>query len=157
MALDPLQQFRGGAAVVPAARHATNATTSEAANPRQQGYQAFGVAGKRQHRLRIRPSQRAWERISYGYLYRLVEDGAFGTQLGLIYSFAFVVIKGRNLQPLADAIDAELCEYVQQFDPRQWASPPDAKAPFVDSIAFHVETRVEASDRMLAEIAQPSR
>ena len=141
MAVDPLEKFRkkptetAGAPIVGAGE-----------------YEAFKAVDRRQYRLKIRPSMRAWERVPYAYLHRIVEDGAFGTELCLIYAFMVVVIKGRNLHLVADAIDEERCEYVQQYDPDKWAKPTDASAAFIESIDIHVETRVEAADESLTDI-----
>jgi hypothetical protein len=120
-------------------------------------YQALRVAEGRQQRLKLRPRQRAWERINYGYLQRIVEDGRFGTQLGLVFSFAVIIIKGRNLQAVADAIDQERCESLTQFDPQQWPRPSDPGAPFIEGMEFHVQTRVEASDQLLSDIEAAGR
>ncbi len=115
-------------------------------------YEAFKVGDRRQIRLKIRPARRAWERMSYGYLQHITEDGIYGTQLGLVYSFSVVVIKGQNLQALVDAIDTETCECLQQFDADRWERPSDPKATIIDSITVHVQTRVEAMDKARAEI-----
>lgn len=139
---DLLKQFRG------------TPSDKVLAGPTRVTYQAFKKADTRQHRLKLRPSLRAWQRVNYDYLQRIVEDGIFGTQIGLVFSFSVVIIKGRNLLPIADAIDAQLCEYVQQFDAERWEMPPaDDKAPFVESMEIHVQTKVEASDELLSSIA----
>lgn len=122
------------------------------AGPARVQYEAFKVSDRRQIRLKVRPALRAWERMSYGYLQHITEDGIYGTQLGIVYTFSVVVIKGRNLKPIIDAIDAETCEFVQAFDPHRWDMPSDPKAPFIESITVHVQTRVEAMDQARAEI-----
>jgi hypothetical protein len=143
MARDLLEQFRG-----------KSAEARAAPAPVQSGYEAYRRADSRQVRLKLRPKDRAWERINYGYLQRIVEDGDFGTQIGLVYSFAVVIIKGRNLQPVIDAIDAEQCEVVQQFDSERWEKPLDPKAAFVERIEFHVQTKVEAADALIGPAAR---
>lgn len=158
MSKDLLEQFRGA----PAPARATAAVPPQIAAPAQtppararntgQVYEALRIAEGRQQRLKLRPRQRAWERINYGYLQRIVEDGRFGTQLGLVYSFAVVIIKGRNLQAVADAIDQERCESLTQFDPQHWPRPSDPAAPYIEGMEFHVQTKVEASDQLLADI-----
>lgn len=118
-------------------------------------YAAYKAGDNQLVRLKIRPKDRAWERLSYGYLQRMIEDGIYGTLVVLIYSAAAVVIKGKNLQPIADAIDGETCEFIQEFDPARWAMPTDDKVPFIEELSVHVETReqiVRASDWALADI-----
>lgn len=146
MSKDLLEQFRNKATadkVLP--------------GPTRVVYDAFRRSDKRVQKLKFRPRNRAWERIAYHALYRIVEDGIYGTQIGLVYNFAVIVIKGRNLQPIAEAIDSEQCDYVQQFDADRWEKPSDPKAPFIEAMEFHVQTKVEASDKLLAEIAQAGR
>ena len=95
--------------------------------------------------------------MTYGYLQHISEDGFWGTQIALVYSFAVVIIKGHNLKDIVDAIDSEHCECLQQFDERRWPRPEDPKAPIIDSIAFHVETRAKAMDQARAEIDEVRR
>jgi hypothetical protein len=102
-------------------------------------YQAFKAVDRRQFRLALRPTKHAWERVPYGYLLRVVEDGIYGTELCLVYTFAVFVILGRNLTAIADAITEERCEFVQEYDPSRWAMPTDKTAPFVESIEVHVQ------------------
>lgn len=116
-------------------------------------YEAYKASNKRQFRLKIRPAIRAWERMTYGYLTHIVEDGIYGTELALVFTFSVVVMKGRNLQQIAEAIDAETCEFIQQFDPDRWTEPTDPKAPFISEITIHVQAgMVKASDKVLADI-----
>lgn len=77
--------------------------------------------------------------MPYGYLLRVVEDGIYGTELCLVYTFAVFVILGRNLTGIADAIAEERCEFVQEYDADRWSMPTDQSAPFVESIEVHVQ------------------
>lgn len=125
------------------------------AGPDRVPYTAYKAGDNPLVRLKIRPKDRAWERLSYGYLQRMIEDGIYGTLVVLIYSAAVVVIKGKNLQPISDAIDGETCEFIQEFDPARWAMPTDDKEPFIEELTVHVETReqiVRTSDWALADI-----
>ena len=132
---DPLAKFR----------KTPDAVTPPATGPASGAgaYEAFKAVDRRQYRLAIRPANRAWERVTYSYLLRVVEDGAFGTELCLVYTFMVVVIKGRNLQPIGDAIDAESCMFIQQYDGDKWEKPTDTAAPFIESIEIHVERPAE--------------
>ncbi len=108
------------------------------AGPVQTPYEAFGLAKKRPLRLKIRPAMRAWERVGYAHLLRILENGIYGTQLSLVFTFGVVLIEGRNLQPIADAIDAETCDFIQEFDSDRWPTPTDEKTPFISKIAIHM-------------------
>lgn len=145
MSSDLLQRFRGG-----------SPSDKVLSGPARVTYQAFRRSDARIQRLKVRPRARAWERMHYGYLQRIVEDSIYGTQLGLVFTFAVVILQGRNLQAVAEAIDAEQCEFVQQFDPSRWEEPSDPKAPFIESIEIHVQTKVEAADALVTR-AQPER
>jgi hypothetical protein len=139
--LDTFRRHMAGAKVLP--------------GPDRIPYAAYRSGDNPLVRLKIHPKDRAWERLSYSYLQRMIEDGIYGTLVVLIYSAAVVVIKGRNLQHLADAIDAETCEFIQEFDPARWAMPVDEKEPFIEELSVHVETReqiVRTSDWALADI-----
>lgn len=131
-------------------RKRPEARVSQAPEPAPGEYLAFKAVDRPQHRLRVRLVRQPWERLTYAYLLRMVEDEA-GTDLALIFSFAVVIIRGRNLRLLADAIDGELCEWMQEFDAAKWNKPTDAGAAFIESIEIHVETKAEASNRMFAD------
>ena len=103
-------------------------------------YEAFRLYKRKRklYRLGLRPIGRAWERVVYSHLNRIGEDGLNGKTLTLVFStFLAVVIHGRNLRPIADAIDLEICEFVQQYDPARWPMPQDASAPFIESMEFY--------------------
>ena len=125
---DPLAQFRK-----------QKGSAGEADTPHgSNDYQAFKAVDRRQIRLALRPTNHAWERVPYGYLLRVVEDGIYGTELCLVYTFAVFVILGRNLTGIADAIADERCEFVQEYDESRWPMPSDPDAAFVESIDVHV-------------------
>src|ERR1700678_1689313 len=126
---DPLAQFRK-----------EKSPSGESSSPiGSNEYQAFKAVDRRQIRLAIRPTNHAWERVPYGYLLRVVEDGIYGTELCLVYTFAVFVILGRNLTGIADAIADERCEFVQEYDESRWPMPTDPDAAFVESIEVHVQ------------------
>jgi hypothetical protein len=122
---------------------------------KDQIYYAFKLSENEPYYLKIRPVWRSWERMSYSQLWRILENG-YGTQIGLVYSFAVVLIKGQNLDPIANAIDQHLCELVQEYDKELWQKPVDSKTPFIDSIDIYTETRekmVSATDQFLTDTA----
>ena len=70
---------------------------------------------------------------SYRYLMDVAFNGQYGTELVLVYSFLMVKIKGRNLQPVVAAILENRCDFIQDFDAREFL-PPDGAAPVIESI-----------------------
>ena len=101
-------------------------------------YEAFKAVDRRQLRLKIRPaSPSIWERVTYAYLLHIMEDGEAGTQVVLVFTFMVVVITGRNLQAVAEAIEQERCDFIQAYDPGKWARPEDPGAAFIESIVIH--------------------
>jgi hypothetical protein len=103
-----------------------------------EAYEAFHVVDRRQLRLQIQPARGPWEWLPYGYLLRVMLDGRQGTEIILVFTFLAVIIRGRNLAPLADAISKERCEFVRQFDAKQWARADDG-APVVEHIEIHAD------------------
>ena len=91
-------------------------------------------------RLQVCPTGRSWERLSYSTLFRILEDARRGRTIALIYNYsmAVVVIQGRNLNPVVDAIAMNKCDSVQAFDPERWDLPTDQDAPFIESITINV-------------------
>lgn len=124
----------------PLAQYRKKVQKPESPSPAEsEGYIAFKAVDRRQIRLAVRPTNHAWERVPYGYLLRVVEDGIYGTELCLVYTFAVFVILGRNLTGIANAISEEHCEFVQEFDASRWAMPTDKNAPFIESIEVHLQ------------------
>ena len=104
-------------------------------------YAAFGIAKKPLRRLAIRPRMRTWERAGYPFLLRVLEDGVYGESMALVFTFMGVLIRGRNLKPIIEAIDAETCEFIQEYDADRWPRPTDEKAPFIESIQIEAENK----------------
>jgi hypothetical protein len=117
-------------------------------------YTAFKAANQEIYRVKIRPRLRAWERLQYSQLWRILENG-YGTEIGLVFPFAIVEIIGRNLQPVGDALDRHSCDFIQEYDEGLWDLPGDPKEPFVESIQITTESReqiVRASDALLSRM-----
>jgi hypothetical protein len=123
-----------------------------------EAYEAFKAVNRRQLRVHIRPVGRAGERMTYGYLHRIADDGGLYEQIALIFSFAVVILRGRNLYPVAEAVMEERCEWVQQYDAARWPMPA-ADKPLVESIDIHVAREQMASghDEFLANAAKDKR
>ncbi|HVT11818.1 MAG TPA: hypothetical protein VHE55_06095 [Fimbriimonadaceae bacterium] len=142
MAQDPLGEFRRNTKI----EQRNDGDSSS-------DYQAFKVVDRRQIRLQIRPANKAWERLPYGYLLRVVEDGLYGTEVCLVFTFMVVVILGRNLRGLGEAIGEERCEFVEQLDEERFEKPADAKAPLIESITIYEKTADrEALDKRPTEL-----
>lgn len=97
-------------------------------------YEAFKAVNRRQLRIHFRRIGEPGERMTYGYLHRIVDDGGPYEQLALVFMFAVVTLRGRNLYPVAEAIAEERCEWVQQWDSARWSEAPAADKPCIDSI-----------------------
>lgn len=106
-------------------------------------YMAFRAVDKRQFRLRVRPVADIWDRLPYRMLLRIMEQGKSGTSLTLVYSFMAVQITGRNLGPVADAVEREVCDFIEEFDPLRHDKPEDAAAPFIEKIVLHAPPGME--------------
>ena len=106
----------------------------EEINPRH--YIAYKPVDRRQLRLAVRPASGSWERINYRFLLRIIENSDKGTEMTLVFTFMAVQVTGRNLRPVAHAIDKEMCVYLQAFDPLRFDHPVDDTAPFIDKITI---------------------
>lgn len=132
MADDPMDRFRSAGLRSP---------VSPVPGSNAGHYEAFGLARQPRRRLIIRPKLRTWERAGYAYLLRVTEDGVYGNSMALVFTFMAVLVRGRNLKPIVEAIDAETCEFIQQFDADRWLPAVDAKAPFIESIVIEADNR----------------
>ena len=126
-------------------------------------YLAFKAVNRRQLRLHLKAARntgkyRLGERIGYHFLHRIIDDDDCGEQLALVYQFAVVFIRGRNLFSVAEAIEREVCEWVQPFDAAKWEKPANPEAPFVESIEIRVDREqiVALLDEFLGGADRPS-
>jgi hypothetical protein len=103
-------------------------------------YQAFKVSERRQICLHICPRLQQWEWLPYLTLQRIVTEADYGSSLALIWPYAVVIIRGRNLQLIDASLATEHCEELREFDPDRFATPDD-DAAFIDSIKIHTESR----------------
>ena len=106
-------------------------------------YLAFRAVDKRQFRLRVCPADDIWDRLPYRMLLRIMEPGLEGTAITLVYSFMAVEIVGKNLRDVATAIERELCDIVEAFDPLRHDKPADPNAPFIQKIVLHAAAGME--------------
>jgi hypothetical protein len=108
-------------------------------NPPQGGaeYIAYGTKDK-VRRLRIRPATTATHSPGYNLLLDISYDGDHGTNIMLIFTVMMVMVQGKNLQKLVFALENDMAEYIQEFDPDKWAKPTDANAAVIESIKVKV-------------------
>lgn len=133
--VDPLEQFRRkkpAATAVGIAEDRADIDDGE--------YRAFHAVDRRQIRLKIRPTLAPWDRVTYSYLLHMPEDD-HGTYLALVFTYLTVVIKGRNLQELAEAIADERCEFIQAYNPAKWSKPKDVSAAYIERIEIQAAAR----------------
>jgi hypothetical protein len=124
---DPLAQFRKKPV----------ASATEAAPPKGPvGYVAFD-AKDRVERLKILSAKENTRSPRYHDLLDVAYDGPYGSNFVLIYSFMIIVlVEGRNLQPVIQALQMGTADFIQEFDAEKWQMPSDEKAPFIESITI---------------------
>lgn len=98
-------------------------------------YEGYRAQDRKPERVEIRSLQQPTHAPSYRYLLDVSFDGAYGTIINLVYSFVNVEIKGKNLQPVVYALLESRCDFIQQFDAREFVKPEDGK-PVIESITF---------------------
>lgn len=103
--------------------------------PVDEEYQAFKAVDLEQPTLFIRPVSQPCQWVNYRYWLHTVADTEW-TRLDVIFSFLVVVVTGRNLLGIGEAIGKGQCKAIYQFDPARWVKPTDSKAPFVESITY---------------------
>ena len=128
MEYDPLAAFRKNPA--PPKGGGTEASDEDK-------YTAFGTKDK-VRRLRIRSRKYEVNSPGYNILLNVIYDAPQGTFCILVYSILQVNVKGRNLQKLVWAIENDMADFIQEFDPKQWSEPKDLTAPFIDSIEMRI-------------------
>jgi hypothetical protein len=123
MAYDPLAQFRKSA---PAPRH------DDTPRMPSEDYAAFGAKDKVQ-RLRIRSRLVPTNAPGYNILLNVISDTQ-GTHFILVFTILMVLVRGRNLQRVVFAIENDLADFIQEFDPAKWPKPKDNGEPIIESI-----------------------
>ena len=118
-------------------------------------YLAYRSVDRPRVRLKIRPVSFAWERLPNRMLLRIMENKGLGTDIVLVYSFLGVTIKGRNLQPVAEAIENERCLFIQEFDPKRHDKPADTAAPYIEKITMHSPPPMPGMDSGLGRAEEP--
>jgi len=98
-------------------------------------YTAYGTGDRCQERLELRRVLGTWHSLPYRYLLNIVFNGAYGTELVLVYSTQLVKVAGRNMQPLIRAILEGTCTFIQDYHPQEF-TPPPKDAPVIASMEY---------------------
>ena len=125
---DPLAAFRRkGEAAEPE-------TTAAAAHAGREPYKAFATKDKlRCIDIRTKHDGLA-HAAGYTYLTNISYNRHTYGEILLTLSRMLVIIKGRNLRPIVDALKLQTCEFIQEFDPHEFDPPTDQTAPYVEFI-----------------------
>ncbi len=124
-AVDPLAEFRRPGSI-PAALPDVEDT----------GYRAFSVASgsARPLRIDIRPARSLAFSRFYAGLSEIQYDHLDYSGVILVFATKRVRLKGRNLRPVIEALNAGTCEYVAELDDGDTA--PDDDAPVIEQISI---------------------
>lgn len=90
--------------------------------------------GSKVRRLMVLQHRRLHRAPGYQYLVEVMweEDG---TRIGLVFSHATVLIRGRNLGDLARQLAMEKVQFIQEFNSQKWKKPT-AHEPIIESIEY---------------------
>ncbi len=69
---------------------------------------------------------------------RLIDVRKDGTELALEFSGTLVIVTGKRLRSVGNAIAGAWCACIEAFDPTRRDAPDDPAAPFIERIAFFV-------------------
>jgi len=101
----------------------------------REDYEAFKAVDSAQPALFVKPVSQPGQWLNYRYwLHTIVDED--GTRLDVIFSYTVIIITGRNLFELAEAIARGHCRFVHQFDPIRWNKPKDHSKALVETIAY---------------------
>jgi len=67
----------------------------------------------------------------------LIDVRKDGRQILLEFSGCSVLLEGRSLRPVANAIASYCCASVEAFDPDKRDQPTDPEAPFIKRVRFY--------------------
>jgi hypothetical protein len=100
-------------------------------------YEALGTKDK-SFRFDVRCTNGLAHSLAYTYLLNVSYDRRAYSAIFLTISGLTVTIKGKALRPIVDALKLHTCEFIQAFDPEEFAEPHDPTAPYVQSIDVEV-------------------
>lgn len=128
---DPLEQYRK--------KPLEKTGASTPARPTN-AYLAFATKDKVE-RLKIRRANDPTRSPGYNYLLDVVYDEDYGTNFVLIYTFMLVLVRGRNLQGVVNALQMNTADFIQEFDVERWEKPKDESTPVIESIEVVVQEK----------------
>jgi len=134
--LDPLAAFR---------RKDSTTEGGADAPPRHTSYVSFQTKDKLRC-LDIRTKSGLAHAPGWGYLTNISYNRKTYGEMMLTFNRFMVILKGRNLRPIVDAVKLHTCEFLQEFDAEEFDPPTDASAPFIDTIEvrlFGIATAAE--------------
>jgi hypothetical protein len=134
MEYDPLARYR---------KSPVSATEVKPPPREPEEYEAFG-AKDRVNRLRIRSRTEPVNAPGYNILLNIIYDSE-GTHFILVYSMLMVLVCGKHLGKVIFAIEHELADFIQEFDPQHWRKPSNATAPFIESIKIDRNIQAEVT------------
>jgi len=128
---DPLAKFR--------AKPINSSTTKLDTSDGLLEYEAFGTADRPPPHFQIRNTKSPTYSPSYHSLVYIAYNELFGDDMVLNFSSMLVRVTGKNLQPIADAIERHKCTFIRDFNPDFFRPPTDANAPFIEKIELVVK------------------
>lgn len=112
-------------------------------HPESAGYEAFNPVDASLY-LKIRRPAQPTQRPYYEGLLNVIDDEPHGTNAVLVYSFGMVVImSGRNLSEMVEAIARHQVEWIQAYDKGRWPLPVDKTKAFIEKIEIVVKDAAE--------------
>lgn len=109
-------------------------------NDRRDEYKAFETKDRVEGlAIRRRKGQLSYI-MMHNYIHSVGFDDDDSTLLLLVVSGYHIEIRGRNLVPIAEAIQMRCCRFIQEFRPDRFAvaEPADPKTPFIESISVEL-------------------
>jgi hypothetical protein len=114
-------------------------------------YEAFGAKDK-VTRLDIRCREgNIAHAVAYNYLLNISYNRKSYGEIFLTVSGLTVMIKGRGLKPVVEAMKMHICEFIEEFDPEEYAAPSDMSAPYIESIMVEVLRGAAPSSEKVAQ------
>ena len=118
--MDPLAAFRAKDAPKPA-------------GAAREPYKAFATKDKLRC-LDIRTKSGLAHAPGYAGLINLTYNRKTWGEVMLTFARFLVILRGRNLRPIVDALKLHTCEFLAEFDPEEFEPTVEEGAPFIEGI-----------------------
>ncbi|CAN7771519.1 hypothetical protein LJR039_007569 [Pseudorhodoferax sp. LjRoot39] len=137
MSDDPLARFRQR--VTGSAPPTTSVSSASLVVNRAgpDAYAAFAAKDK-VTRLDIRCASGLAHAVAYNYLLNISYNRKTYEEFFLTVSGLTIMVKGRALRPVIDAIKLGSCEFIQEYDAAEFSTLPASGDPIIDSIQVEV-------------------